>query len=130
MRLFLIIGSIIATALIIAVSYLLFFANPVAESNDQFSDLNFGDTTDEGVVIVPADTADTLEETNDPVLIQISENPVLGFAEVSATNSSSVLYVEGGTGHVFSYDILSGAATRISNITIQNPREAVVSADG
>lgn len=130
MKLFLIIGSIIATAIIIAVSYLLFFADPTNTQNDQFGDFNFEDTTVDESNFAPEESEGFIETITDPILIQISENPVLGFAEIGTSSSPFVIYVESGTGHIFKYDVSSGLTDRISNTTIQNPRAAVVSEDG
>lgn len=131
MKKFLIIGSIIFALLIAVLLYLLFFSEEGGPGGI-FSNLNFGDTTTDFVPapeLPPIDTTVT-DEVSLPVLVQITDTPVVGFAEVGSSTAASIIYVEGGTGHVFSYDVNSGQTNRISNITIQHPRRAVVSSEG
>lgn len=132
MKKFLIVGIILAIIAIGTLSYLLFFTDQETGPFDTFSDLNFGDITDETIVApIDDDPAEDKMLPEEPeVLIQISDTPVVGFREIGPATSSRVIYVEGGTGHVYQYDIEAATEERLSNITVRNPREAVVSPDG
>jgi hypothetical protein len=128
-KILLIAGIIVALIIIGVLSYLVFFTNG-AESGDQFSDLNFGDTTDGSAPMSPPVEEAPEDATAPPVLTQITDTPVLSFAEIGTSSEAKVIYVAAGTGHVFQYDPVTMNTTRISNITIQDAHNAVVSDDG
>jgi hypothetical protein len=128
-KILLVTGIVVALIIIGVLSYLVFFTNG-SESGDQFSDLNFGDTTDGSAPLSPPVEEAPEEPAAPSVLTQITDTPVLGFAEVGTSSEAKVIYVAAGTGHVFQYDPVTMNTTRISNITIQDARNAVVSDDG
>ena len=132
--LFIIIGAVVVLILIAVWIYVLFFSVP-GETDEQFTDLNLGNTTD--INYVPP--ADTIEINNDAIvnvgqynrLKQLTTKPVAGFTEVQRDNlPEEVLYVEAGTGHIFSIDLETGEEERVSATTIASSQSAAFSANG
>jgi flagellar basal body-associated protein FliL len=116
---FIIIGVLLVFILLGIWVYILIFGAP-KNSADIFANLNFGDTTD---VSVP--TEEPIEET--PVvtsneqkkLRQLTTKPVIGYQEIktSASSSPEVLYIEAGTGNIFSINLVSGEEKKVSVTT-------------
>lgn len=129
----------IGVAIIVILSgiwiYLLFFNNSAANT-DVFSLFNLGDTTDTTVSFEglqpPLDGEPLVDVSGLEQLRQLTTRPVVGHIEIEVATSSNplVYFAEAGTGHIYSIDLTSGTEERISNITIPNTREAVLSADG
>lgn len=69
----------------------------------------------------------TITETEKPVLIQISREPMAGFAVLK---NNRVRFAEKATGHIFETDLISGEIKIISNTTIPKILEAKFNSDG
>jgi len=115
--------------------YLFVFGTPKTEEvNPVFNDLGMAGQADNSFVLSPepnlnGETAGNIER---PRLRQLTTKPVVGFVEVQATATDpvSILYAEGGTGHIYQIDFLSGVETRISNTTIAEASFASFSPSG
>ncbi len=120
--LFIIIGGVLIVVLLAVWVWVLFFSTPDA-AEDQYSDLNIGDTTD--TTFVPGeDTGEQADETPVNVtgterLKQLTTKPVAGYGEVTLDSvPQEVRYVEVGTGHIYSIDLETGEEVRISGTTV------------
>jgi hypothetical protein len=108
--------------------YLLFFGAP--NTDDLFGGFNFGDTTEE-IIPLPPVSPEAVENAPPARLRQLTTRAVTGYTESLATSTANpeVLFVEGGTGHVYRLDVVTGEETRVSNITIAGATVAVFSPD-
>ncbi len=133
--LFVIIGSVIVLVLIFVWVYILFFSEPKV-GDESFADLGFGDTTDtsyDPTIGTGTEETEPIVDVSGPErLRQLTTRPVVGYQDVQKAPSSTpaVYYVESGTGHIFSIDLVSGEERRISGTTIPASREAVITPDG
>lgn len=130
MKRWLLITGIITIILLIAIwAYLLFFGAPTKE--ELFSVLDFGDTTDDTVVIDDSPVVEEVATTTRPRLRQLTTRVVAGYREKTIVSSSSaqVYVAEAGTGHIYSINVETGAETRLSNITFPGAGTAVFSSD-
>lgn len=123
--------GILTTLIVLGVwAYLFTFGAP-KDGADIFA--NFGLGNEEGVspVIVDTTTVDvsgTTQEGAPQALKQLTLRPVAG--AVFTMNGSTVHYVEQGTGHIYSINLVSGAESLISGTTLPGTREAIFSKDG
>lgn len=123
--------GVILTLLIVGVwAYLFTFGTP-KDSAEIFT--NFGLGGDSGdVTPLPEptiiDTADTTAAGTPQALKQLTTRPVAG--AVFMNEGNGVRYVEQGTGHVYSIDLVSGVETLISGTTLPGTREALFSKNG
>jgi hypothetical protein len=108
--------------------YLLFFGAP--NTDDLFGGFNFGDTTEE-IIPLPPVSPEAVENAPPARLRQLTTRIVAGYTESLATSTANpeVLFVEGGTGHVYRLNVVTGEETRVSNITIAGATVAVFSPD-
>jgi WD40 repeat protein len=128
----LIIGGVVLTLTLIAVWVYLIFFNTKTGSG-LFGSLSLPDTTDDTIVIEELATTTPADTNVRNRLRQLSLKPIIGYSLIknsSSTPTDNVLFVEAGTGHIFSYNVTAGNETRLSNITIPLARQAVVSVDG
>lgn len=115
--------------------YLLFFNNSGANT-DIFSLFNLGDTTDTTVnfedLQPPQEDFPLVDVYGPEALRQLTTRPVVGYAEITVASTSDplVYFAEAGTGHIYTINLVTGSEERISNITVQNTREAIISTDG
>lgn len=135
MKRWLLIIGIIFTFLLAGIWIYLLFSEP-AEDGSRFSLFQFGDTTDttvlEGEYTLPVQEEPVVDVVDESPLRQLTTKPVVGYAEVQETASSSplVYYMEAGTGHIYTIDLITGAEERISNITVPTVRDALISSNG
>jgi hypothetical protein len=130
----LIMGGLLIIILIALWVYILFFSDN-ASGPGRFSDLLFGDTTDQ---TIPADqltgtsSEPMVDTSNTGPLRQLTTRPVVGYREVnqSASTSPLIYFVESGTGHIYTINLTTGEENRVSNITVPNVTKAVVSHSG
>jgi hypothetical protein len=132
--LLIIIGVIMVVLLIAVWVYVLFFSKPNA-SEETFTDLNFGNTTD-----TTYQPSDTNKPTNTPLvdvqgkekLRQLTTRPVVGYQDIQLSTSSMpfTYYVEAGTGHLFSINLQTGEEKRLSGTTIPVSRLAAITPNG
>lgn len=130
-RILFIIGIIIIVILAGVLLFLLFASDD--QKKDIFSAFDFGDGTDSAVILDTIVDAITPGEDRPAALRQLTLKRVVGATELNPTASSTnvvVHFVEAGTGHVFSLDVVSGAENRLSNITVPTANEAAVAATG
>ena len=130
---FIISGVVIILILIAIWVYMLFFGSP-KNADDTFADLNLGDTTDTSY-IKNTDTTDgeaVVDLSSPDRLRQLTTKPVIGFNEFvkDASSTPAILYVEAGTGHVFSIDLETGEESRLSGTTIPSSQEAEITPNG
>ena len=132
--LFIIIGGVLVLVLIAIWAYVLFF-DVTGVPDEQFTDLNLENTTD--INYVPPEDSSTVSDN--PLvdvgqyerLKQLTTKPIVGFTEVVEDDlPSKVLYVEAGTGHVFSIDLETGEEERISGTTIPSSQVAAFAGNG
>jgi len=115
--------------------YFLFF-NTNLGPGDKFADLDFANTDDPSAEIDP----EVFNNGDEPVvdvsayspIRQLTTKPVAGFQHLEDTASTTpkILYIEAGTGHIFSIDLLTGQEKRISATTIPVAKRGVVTPDG
>ncbi|MCR4285697.1 MAG: hypothetical protein NUW00_02250 [Candidatus Kaiserbacteria bacterium] len=123
--------SIIVTILILGIwAYLFTFGTP-KDGAEIFT--NFGLGNNEGVspVIVDSTTVDVSDATQEgapQALKQLTLRPVAGATFTG--NDDVVRYVEQGTGHIYSINLVSGAESLISGTTLPGTREALFAKDG
>jgi len=133
-RTILIVSGVAVVLLLIGVWAYILFTGTTSETVS-FNDFGFGDTTDP-TVLLPL-----IEETEpDPVaggqserLRQLTTKPVVGFAEILPTSTTSpvvVYHVEAGTGHIFSLDLDTREERRVSATTIPLATKAVLTPNG
>ena len=133
--LFIIVGLIFILLLVGVWAYFLFFGTPnPPEGEGIFSNFNFGNTTDPTVTIPEViETEDQLitDVASPESLRQLTTTPVAGYQEVlSDGDVRSVRYIEAGTGHIFSIDLVSGLTERVSATTIPLATKGVMTKDG
>lgn len=123
--------SIIATLIILSIwAYLFTFGTP-KDGAEIFANFGLGNKEDLSPVIVDTttvDVRDTTQEGAHQALKQLTLRPVAG--ATFTTNGDSVRYVEQGTGHIYSINLVSGAESLISGTTLPGTREALFSKDG
>lgn len=130
---FIIIGVVLVLILIAVWVYMLFFST-APSGDEQFGNIDFEDTndsTDPGPGTEP-ETEPVVDMQTNQRLRQLTTRPVAGFKEVSTGTSTpnTVLYMEIGTGHIYSIDLGTGAEERISATTIPEAQKAEFSQDG
>jgi hypothetical protein len=123
--------GVILTLLIVGVwAYLFTFGTP-KDSAEIFANFGLGGGG-EDVTPLPEsatiDTADTTTAGAPQALKQLTTRPVAGAVFTNA--GDGVRYVEQGTGHVYSIDLVSGVETLISGTTLPGTREALFSKNG
>lgn len=131
---FIIIGVVLVLVLIAVWLYVLFFSTPPSVNEDQFGNPDFRNTTDIGSP-EPSD-----EPRDEPVvdvqanerLRQLTTRPVAGYTELQASTSTprEVLYMEVGTGHIYSINLTTGEEDRVSATTITGAQRAEFSENG
>lgn len=131
---FIIIGAVIVFILLAIWVYMLFFGTP-NEVSEQFADFEFGDTTDPTTADVPPE-----QNGDDPVvnvtgpdpLRQLTTKPVIAYQEIRNGSSSPdrILYMEAGTGHIYSINKETGEEKRVSGTTIPLSQAGAISSDG
>ena len=141
----LIIGGILFILVLLGIwLYLLFFGAPESV-DDVFSDFSFGGDApvaepvpedDDGDLVEEESTVEASETERNP-LRQITTEPVAGFqmvvgpgAGTSSPATREVIYIEAGTGHVYTYDVNTSEQERLVNETLPQTRSAHVSPDG
>jgi hypothetical protein len=130
---FIIIGIVLVVVLIAIWIYVLFFGTPTS-IDEQFANFGLEDTTDTTYQEpVPESQEEPVVdvETNQR-LRQLTTRPVAGFTELQTSTSSprEVLYMEAGTGHIYSIDLTTGSEERISATTIPATQAAEFSKNG
>lgn len=134
MKKILIIAGLVLIVALLAIW--LFMSGASSAPDGVFANLGFGNTTDPSV---PQDQNFFEEEFGiDNVFVeenrlrQLTSTPVVGYAEVLKTASSTpeIYYVEAGTSHVYRLDPVSFEASRLSNTTVTDVTKAVFSKDG
>lgn len=125
---FISIGILIFILILGVWAYLFMFGVPKS-SSDIFA--NFGGSTSNtnpSVLIdtTLVDTQNTTPEGKPQALKQLTTRPVAGAGFIDR----SILYVEQGTGHVYSINLTTGSETLLSGSTIPGAREAFFSPDG
>ncbi|MCR4285855.1 MAG: hypothetical protein NUW00_03090, partial [Candidatus Kaiserbacteria bacterium] len=121
----------IFTLLILGIwAYLFTFGTP-KDGAEIFANFGLGNEEESSPVIVDTttvDVSDTTQEGAPQALKQLTLRPIAGatFTE----NGSTVRYVEQGTGHIYSINLVSGAESLISGTTLPGTREALFSKDG
>jgi len=111
-------------------AYLFTFGTP-KDGAEIFANFGLGNKEEAAPVIVDTttvDVSDTAQEGAPQALKQLTLRPVAG--ATFTTNSDSVRYVEQGTGHIYSINLISGAESLISGTTLPGTREALFSKDG
>ena len=139
---FIIIGGIIFIVALIGIwLYLFIFGTPenIEETMQNFP-TSSGESTSvsDGFNFDESDTQNSSEEddvSSDTVsqlnisqsaVSQLTTNPVAGF---SFRDDNEIVYVEAGTGHIFSVNLNDGQQIRISNNTLAQTRRALFSPD-
>jgi len=121
----------IFTLLILGIwAYLFTFGTPKSGS-EIFANFGLGNKEESSPVIVDTTTVDVSDSTSEGVpqaLKQLTLRPVAG--ATFSPNSDAVRYVEQGTGHIYSINLISGAESLISGTTLPGTREALFSKDG
>ncbi len=131
--LFIIIGVLLVFVLLGVWVYILFFGSPANNNQDSFTDLNFGDTTDGTYVEGSGESEESVVDINGTErLRQLTTKPTIGYQEVlrNASSTPEVVYIEAGTGHMFSINIETGEEKRISGTTIPLSSSAVITPNG
>lgn len=130
-KIYFIISGIVAVLILLAIwVYLLIYGTPqpVTAFFTDFS-LTGDSTTINDSLLQPI--MDPVVDVATAKLRQITLKPVSGFEEVVKNdNERFAYYVEAGTGHIYSINLLSGEEIRLSNITIPNTTEAAISKNG
>ena len=131
---FIIVGTILVFILLGVWIYVLFFSSPATSTTNTYTDLDIGDTTDPDSIPVTNTATDepTVNVTSPDRLRQITTKPTIGYEEVTrdASSTPEVYYIEAGTGHIFSIDLLTGAERRISGTTIPLSSRGAITPDG
>ncbi len=113
--------------------YLFLFGTPKT-SNDVFANLGFSVTTTPTTVTDTLNIATTTEttqvDTTGVALKQLTVRPIAGFTTYQQSGSTTVRYMERGTGYIFDIDLATGAETRVSNTTNNRIVFATFSTDG
>ncbi|MCD5381622.1 MAG: hypothetical protein LR008_03545 [Candidatus Pacebacteria bacterium] len=129
-----IVGAILVFILIIVWLYVLFFSSP-KEDTDSFTDFDLANTED--VSFSAGEGGDysnlpTVDVSDIQKLRQLTTRNTIGYQEVLGDKDSSakVFYVEAGTGHIFSIDLVSGEESRVSKTTIPHSKKAAITPDG
>ncbi len=125
-------GSIVILILIGFWVYSFLYGNTDNDANF-FADL--GIFNNETPIIseptLPTLSSTTTPEVDMPSLRQISTKPIIGMLMVKGqTGTSTMRYVEAGTGHIYDYDLKANTETRISPISIPEANLAVISPHG
>lgn len=132
-KILIIIGGLSILLILLGVwLYMLLFNQPHQAGGDLFADFNLFGNQDSVPVPPPEPETDSQVNVNAGKLRQLTTRPVIGFTEVysTTTNAHFVTYAEAGTGHLYQIDLQSGQEERISNTTIPNASQAVLSPDG
>lgn len=130
-----IIGAILVLILLFVWVYVLFFSDPPQEGEEVFAEFPFGiggqTFPEEGVEGEPEEVV--VDVTGEERLYQLTSLPVVGYQEIfTETGSSSnvVLFIEAGTGHIYSIDLQSGEESRVSGTTFSKSNKGAVTPDG
>jgi hypothetical protein len=129
-----IIAGISIILILLAVWAYLFLNGKPQNTSGTFAELGAeGDTVDNNIPLV-TDTSinDDFLNVGRSNLYQLNLKPTAGYIEINPSTSTPpvVLYVEQGTGHIYSIDTESGQESRISSITTPAANKAVFSNDG
>ena len=131
---FIIIGVALVLILIAVWLYVLFFSPSVSNDEGKFADLDIENSDDPNFQepVVEPETEPVVDVQANQPLRQLTTRPVAGFAEIQASTSTpkQVRYMEVGTGHIYSINLLSGQVERISATTITGAQKAAFSKDG
>ncbi len=123
--------GILVTLIILGVwAYLFTFGTP-KDSAEIFANFGLGgEGEDTAPLPEPTiiDTSDTTTAGTPQALKQLTTRPVAG--AVFVNDGDGVHYVEQGTGHVYSIDLINGTETLISGTTLPGTREALFSKNG
>jgi hypothetical protein len=130
-QLFVIIGAIVVLFFVLVWAYLLFFGTPEA-AKDIFTDLDLNGEEDTSIIPPPVIVEEQpAAQTVKPKLRQLTTKLVAGYREiVDEKNNPFMYYVEKGTGHIYSINMLSGEEVRLSGTTVQNTYQAAISPKG
>ena len=131
---YLIIGGSLAIVLLLFIwVYLLIYGTP-KPVEQFFTDFSFSGNNGnvDNIPFIPTVPNDQVDVAEGEPLRQLTTKAVVGFGEKNdaSSNQRSVMYVEAGTGHVYSINMETGSEVRLSNITIVNPESAQFSIDG
>ncbi len=127
-----IVGIVLIVILASIWVYLLFFSGTSAGENI-FNRFNLNGTEEEGGLIEEGVEEEVVVDVMSLVpLRQLTTRKVLAHTEVTnlSASSSQVLFVESGTGHIYSIDLTTGEEERLSNITVPMASKATVSRSG
>jgi len=127
---FIIVGVVIVFILLLVWLYMLFF-NTTKPVNDNFSDLNLGDTTDNSISTTNEEGS-VVDVFSPQALRQLTIKNVAGFQAVirDASSTPEIYYAETGTGNIFSINTESGEETKISKTTIPETKKVVFLPNG
>lgn len=124
-----IIGGILIALLIVAMwAYLFIYGTPKSASEifARFGMQNSSSTQSETHTDSTVDVSKNNVDTTPQRLKQLTTRPVAG----AAFASSSILYVEQGTGHIYSINLTSGVETLLGGTTIPRASRAYFSQNG
>lgn len=129
---YLIIGASTLVLLLVFIwVYLLIYGTPKPVENF-FTDFSFSGDSENltEIPFIPETDTSQIDVSSDIPLRQLTTRSVIGFGEKKENGKTYILYTEGGTGHIYSIDLESGAEIRLSNTTIPNPESAKFSPSG
>lgn len=132
-RTLLIVGGITIVLILIGIWAYILFTGTTSE-NVSFNDFGFGDTTDPTVIVTP-DTnpaIDTEPESTTPDrLQQLTTGPVAGYVQLTTSAANpTVMYVESGTGHIYTINLTTKESNRASATTIPLTNSAAITPNG
>lgn len=124
------IGAATVLVLLAIWLYLLIYGTPKPVENF-FTDFSFTGNEQNGEALQPVIPDESAQvNVGEARLRQLTTRPIIGLSEDRSGNEVFIRYVEAGTGHVYSINLISGVETRLSNTTIPNAQYAAFSPDG
>lgn len=131
--LFIIIGVVLVLVLVAVWIYVLSVGTS-GNPDGEFGNLGLGDTTDDSFVAPQVDPSGgaLVDVNNAERLRQLTTRPVAGFTEIQASSTApiEVIYMEVGTGHIYSINLETGFEERISATTIPSAHKVAFSHNG
>jgi len=124
-------GSILVVILLAIWIYILFFNT--TQPADKFTDLNIGNNPEQTSQpeTSASSTNPTLDVTSEKQLVQLTNKPTAGYKEIlTGSSSPKVFYVESGTGHIYSIDLLTGVEKQLTITTISFAKQAEITENG
>jgi len=132
--LLIILGVLLVLILVGIWVYVLLTGSTNNTSNNQFNEFGFGDTTDPNAInaIQQTEPEPVVNVGSGKKLQQLTTKRVVGYTEVntSTTTNPRVHYVEAGTGHIYSIDLVTGEEDRVSATTIPLATAAALTPNG